>query len=107
MDLIPLALIQEGGPWVLLLVLALAVVFLIVRGVLVPGPHVDRTLAAYVETNKNLKEELTWWRSTAQAKDATIETQAQQLQKLMAYSAVGTHALEDILKEARRRGSDA
>ena len=103
MDFISLALIQEGGPWVLLLVLIVAVSVLIWKGVLVPGTLVDRAVAGYVETIRNLREELVFWRAAAQAKDATIQAQADQLHKLMAYSAVGTHALDAILEEARKR----
>lgn len=103
MDFISLALVKEGGPWALLLTVLAAGVFLVWKGHLVPGPMVDRAVAGYIETIRNLREELVFWRAAAQAKDATIATQADQLQKLMAYSALGTHALEDILKEARRR----
>lgn len=103
MDFIPLDLAKTGGPWAACLAILAAGVFLVWKGLLIPGPMVDRAVAGYVETIRNLREELVFWRAAAQAKDATIATQADQLQKLMAYSAVGTHALEDILKEARRR----
>jgi hypothetical protein len=66
---------------------------------------VDKTLSGYVESNTTLREELKFWREAAATKDATIEQQAGQLHKLMAHSAVTTHALEDIMREARERGS--
>lgn len=103
MDFLSLALVKEGGPWALLLTVLAGGVFLIWRGLLVPGPLVDRAVAGYVETIRNLREELVFWRAAAQAKDATIQAQADQLHKLMAYSAVGTHALDAILEEARKR----
>ena len=103
MDFLPLAALKEGGPWALLLSVLAAVSFLIWKGILIPGPWVDRAVAGYVETIKNLREELVFWRAAAQAKDDTIKAQADQLHKLMAYSAVGTHALDAILEEARKR----
>jgi hypothetical protein len=106
-DFISLALVKEGGPWALLLTVLAAVSFLVWRGVLIPGPLVDKAMTGYVESNGRLEKELEFWRTAATDKDLTIRAQADQLQKLMAYSAVGTHALEDILKEARKRDVDA
>lgn len=103
MDLISWALVKEGGPWAALLMVLATVSYLVWKGVLVPGPLVDRSVAGYVETIRNLREELVFWRAAAQAKDGTIQAQADQLHKLMAYSAVGTHALDAILEEARKR----
>lgn len=103
MDLISWALVKEGGPWAALLMVLAAVSLMVWKGVLVPGPLVDRSVAGYVETIRNLREELVFWRAAAQTKDATIQAQADQLHKLMAYSAVGTHALDAILEEARKR----
>lgn len=103
MDLISWALVKEGGPWAALLMVLAAVSLMVWKGVLVPGPLVDRSVAGYVETIRNLREELVFWRAAAKDKDTTIATQADQLHKLMAYSAVGTHALDAILEEARKR----
>lgn len=106
MDFIPLDLVKVGGPWAAFLSLLASVSFLLWKGHLIPGPMVDRAVAGYLETIKNLREELTFWRAAADKKDATIATQADQLQKMVSYSAVGTHALEDILKEARKRDTE-
>lgn len=107
MDLISWALVREGGPWAALLTVLASVSLMVWKGVLIPGPLVDRSIAGYVESNARLEKELDYWRTAAGKKDDTIAAQADQLHKLMAYSAVGTHALEDILKEARKRGVDA
>ncbi len=107
MDFISLALVKEGGPWALLFTVLAAVSFLVWRGVLIPGPVVDKAMTGYVESNTRLEKELDFWRAAAVSKDATIQAQAEQLQKLMSYTAVGTHALEDILREARKRDVDA
>lgn len=107
MSWVPLELVTKGGPWVLLLALLLLLVYLKVTGVILAAGEVDRAVAGYVETIRNLKEELGYWRTAAEKKDDTIRTQADQLHKMMAYSEVGTHFLEDIVKEARKRGVDA
>lgn len=107
MDLIPLALVKEGGPWVLLISFVLSVSYLVWKGVLIPGPLVDKSIAGYVESNARLEKEADYLRAAVERKDDTIATLTDQLHKLMAYSAVGTHALEDILREARKREVDA
>lgn len=107
MDFISLALVKEGGPWALLLTVLAAVSFLVWRGVLIPGPLVDKAIGGYVESNTRLEREAEYLRAAGEKKDATILAQAEQLQKMMSYTAVGTHALEDILREARKRDVDA
>lgn len=107
MGWVPLELVTKGGPWVLLLVILIALVWLKLNGAILAAGEVDRAVAGYVETIRSLKEELGYWRTAAERKDDTIRTQADQLHKLMAYSEVGTHFLEDIVKEARKRGVDA
>jgi hypothetical protein len=100
---VPWELIEKGGPWALFFFGLASVVSLMTMGVLVTGKEVDRTIAGYVDSLNRAEKELEFWRAAAQAKDATIATQASQVQRLMAYSAVGTHALEGILEEAKRR----
>lgn len=107
MDLIPWTLVKEGGPWAALLTVIMGIFFLHQKGTLVTGGEVDRTIAGYRDSLDRLEKELVFWRDAARDKDLTIQTQADQLHKLMAYSAVGTHALEDIVREARRRDVDA
>ena len=96
--------VMEGGPWAILLAVFAGVSFLFWRGNFVTGGQVDKTIAGYVATNAHLSKELDYWRAAAERKDTTIERQAEQLQKLMTYSAVGTHALESIMAEVQRRG---
>lgn len=105
MEFLPQPVI-EGGPWVVLLTVLLGVFFLHQKGVLVTGGEVDRTIAGYKDSMDRLEKELDFWREAAKTKDAVIAVQADQLQKMMAYSALGTHALEDIIREARRRELD-
>lgn len=94
---------MEGGPWAALLAIVLAVSFLFWRGVFVTGTQVDRIVAGYKDSLDRAEKELVFWRTAADRKDLVIERQADQLQKLMAYSAVGTHALEAVIEEARKR----
>lgn len=102
MDWLPSA-VMEGGPWAAFLALLSGVSFLFWRGNFVTGGQADKTIAGYVATNAHLEKELAYWRAAAERKDTTIERQADQLQKMMTYSAVGTHALESIMAEVRKR----
>lgn len=101
MDWIP-APVLAGGPWAALLAVVMAVSFLFWRGVFVTGGQVDRTIQGYKDTAAALEKELTFWRAAAEKKDVVIERQTEQLQKLMAYSALGTHALQAIQQEASK-----
>jgi hypothetical protein len=103
MDWIPGAAVA-AGPWAVLVTVLLGVFFLFIRGTFVTGVQVDKTIKGYVDTNATLERELIYWRSAAERKDLTIDKQAEQLQQLMTYSALGTHALEALMKEAKKRG---
>lgn len=105
MDWIPAPLLT-GSPWALLLAVVIGVSLLFWRGIFVTGGQVDRTIQGYKDTNAHQKEELAFWRSAAEKKDAVIERQAEQIQKLMAYTELGTHALQAIQEEARKRELD-
>ncbi len=102
MDWIP-APILAGSPWAILLSVVIGVSLLFWRGVFVTGGQVDRTIQGYKDSAARLEKELDFWRAAADKKDTVIERQADQLQKLMAYSAVGTHALQAIQEEAQKR----
>jgi hypothetical protein len=102
MDWIP-STVAEGGPWAILLAVVLGVSFLFWRGSFVTSGQVDRTIAGYVATNAALEKELAYWRAAAERKDLTIDRQTEQLQKMLTYSAVGTHALESFMKEVQGR----
>lgn len=102
MDFIP-APILAGSPWAILLTLVIGVSLLFWRGIFVTGGQVDRTIQGYRDTAAALEKELAFWRAAAEKKDAVIERQADQLQKLMAYTELGTHALQAIHEEARKR----
>ena len=105
MDWLPAA-VQGGGPWAVLLAVVFAFSFSFWRGVFVSSTQVDRLVKGYEATIATQEKELVYWRSAAERKDATIAAQTDQIQKLMAYTAIGTHALEEILKEARKRELD-
>jgi hypothetical protein len=98
---------MQGGPWAALLAVIMAVSFLFWRGIFVTGAQVDRTVAGYKDSLDRTEKELAFWRAAAEKKDTVIERQAEQLHKLMTYSALGTHALEAIQEEAGKRGLDA
>jgi hypothetical protein len=102
MDFLPTTVL-EGGPWAVLLIVVLGVSFLYWRGIFVSSGQVDKTIAGYVATNAFLEKELAYWRAAADRKDLTIDRQTEQLQKMLSYSAVGTHALESFMKEVQGR----
>lgn len=62
----------------------------------------DRIIAGYVETNKNLNLELAYQRQAGKDKDQTIATQANQIARLLEHSALSTHAIQSIVEEAPR-----
>jgi len=105
-DWLPAA-VQGGGPWAVLLAVVFAFSFSFWRGIFVSSTQVDRLIRGYEATTTALEKELVYWRQAAERKDATIATQTDQIHKLMAYTATGTHALEEILKEARKRELEA
>lgn len=103
---------REGGPWfVLLFILIVGITgfaFALSRGILVRGSDVerierriekdtDRVLALYVKQIDALTE-------TVKLKDATIDKQAGQIERLITGNSVATEALDKIVKEAERRG---
>lgn len=101
MDFIPAPLLA-GSPWAILLAVVVGVSALFWRGIFVTGGQVDRTIQGYRDTAAALEKELVFWRAAAEKKDSVIERQAEQIQKLMAYTELGTHALEAIHKEAKK-----
>ena len=102
MDWLP-SHVTQGGPWAALLAVVLGVSFLIWRGTLVPGSHVDRTVAGYKDTIASLEKERDYHQAAASRKDETIAKQSEQIDRLLSHSAVSSYALEDIIREAKRR----
>lgn len=96
--------IKEGGPWAAFLVLLGWVIWMRLTDRWVADKGLDRVVAGYVETNRNLASELDFWRKAAATKDQTIGALTEQNGKLMAHSAVSAHALDSIVKEAEKRG---
>lgn len=94
------AVIKEGGPWAAFLILLGAVVWMRLTDRWVTERGVDRIVAGYVETNKNLTTELAFWRAAAQDSNRTAQTLAEQNAQLMAQGKVAAHFWESV-KEAK------
>lgn len=102
------ARIIEAGPWAVVVVLVLAFVVARARGVYVSGREMDR-LERRMEKDTDrvlelYKTQLNLASVANVKKDETIAKQAEQIEKLMAHSAVTAHTLAEIMEEARRRG---
>ena len=102
MDWIP-SHVSAGGPWALLVSVVLGICFLLWRGNLVPSNHVDRTIAGYRDNLAERNREIDYLRAANAKLTEANDKLADQNRQLMAHSAVSTHALEDILREAKRR----
>lgn len=100
-------ILKEGGPWAAFLMLLGLVIWMRLTDRWVSERSVDRTVAGYVETNKHQGTELAFWRSAAQDKDKTIQSLSEQNAKLTVSSQVSAYALDQIIKEAPRRGVDS
>ena len=94
-------IIKEGGPWAAFLVLLGLVIWMRLTDRWVTERGLDRTIAGYVETNKNLNTELAFWRKAAQDSAETSKKLADQNAKLMAQGNVAAHFWETIGKEAQ------
>lgn len=92
--------LKEGGPWAAFLILLGLVVWMRLTDRWVTEKGLDRAIAGYVETNKNLTTELAFWRAAAQDRDKTIKTLADQNSQLMAQGKVAAHFWESIGKGA-------
>lgn len=91
-----------GGPWAALLLAAGVYAWARHRGWLLTDREVERSVAGYVQVIDHQERELSYLRVAGDRKDATIQTQADQLARLMRNSDLSTHALESILREAGR-----
>jgi hypothetical protein len=91
---------MQGGPWAALLLAAGVYAWARHRGWLLAESEVDRSTGGYLQVIGHLEKELAYLRSAAEKKDATIQTQADQIARLMRNSDLSTHALESILREA-------
>jgi hypothetical protein len=98
--------IQEGGPWAAFLLLLGLVVWARLPDRWVTEKSVDRSIAAYVEINKNQATELAFYRAAADAKDKTIMSLSEQNAKLTVSSQVSAYALDQIVKGAPGRVVD-
>ena len=94
---------KEGGPWAALLAMSALLIWARITDRLLPEKALERMVAGYIETNKNLTTELAFWRTAAMDKDRTIQALAEQNAKLTASNATAAYALDQIMKEAPRR----
>lgn len=101
-------MVRDGGPWIVVLLLVVAFVLALSRGVLIRGGEVerierrmekdtDRVLSLYAKQIEHLVE-------AAGKKDETIASQDRQIEKLIDANDVSASALDKIVKEAERRG---
>lgn len=97
-----LAAVQQGGPWAALLLAAGVYAWARHRGWLLTDREVERSVAGYVQVIDHQERELAYLRVAGERKDTTIQTQADQLARLMRNSDLSTHALESLLREASR-----
>ena len=95
--------LEKGGPWAVLLALLGLLVWARITDRLLPERAMERMVAGYVETNKNLTTELAFWRAAAMDKDKTIQALVEQNAKLTASNATAAYALDQIMKEAPNR----
>lgn len=76
------------------------------RGWLLTEKEVERTIQGYRDTNTFLEKELAYQRDANGKKDTTIQTQADQIARLMSGTELSAQTVQAIVKEAQRRGSD-
>lgn len=101
-----LAGLEVGGPWAAALVLLGCYFWARHRGWLLTEKEVERTIQGYRDTNAFLEKELGYQRDANGKKDTTIQTQADQISRLMSGTELSTRTVEAIVREARSRGTD-
>jgi hypothetical protein len=102
-----LAGLEAGGPWAACLLLLGAYFWARHRGWLLTEKEVERTIQGYRDTNAFLEKELGYQREANGKKDSTIQTQADQIARLMSGAELSTRTVEAIVEEARKRGLGA
>lgn len=103
MEWVPVATLKQGGPWAVLLGVLVTLFLAWKRGEIVLGTDVDRWLTSYRDTITDKDRHIAYLQTANEKKDQIIQTLSEQNAKLTAYAALGTHALEGLLKEARSR----
>lgn len=106
MTWMPWDAVKDGGPWAVLLLLAIAFLVARSRGILATEKDVERTVGGYKAVIAHQDTELAYWRSAAEKKDLTIEKLTDQNARLMKGTDLSSYALEAILKEAKQHGMD-
>lgn len=96
-----------GGPWAILGAVVITVLGAIVRGVLVPGTHVDRLVTAWEKIAEAERDKAIMWQTAHGLKVEEAKLLMEQNGKLLEHSAVSAHALESIRLMAEERRSNA
>lgn len=98
----------SGGGYGLALLLAIAFLVALSRGIIVRAGEVERIERRIEKDTDRIlslyKMQLDLAAAANVKKDETIAKQAEQIEKLMSHSAVSAHALAEIMEEAKRRG---
>lgn len=99
---------MNGGGYGLALLLVIAFVVALSRGIIVRAGEVERIERRIEKDTDRIialyKMQLDLAVKAGEKKDETIAKQVEQIEKLMSHSAVTAHALTEIMEEARRRG---
>lgn len=98
--------VKAGGPWAACLLLLGCYFWARHRGWLLTEKEIERTIQGYRDTNAFLEKELGYQREANGKKDTTIQTQADQISRLMSGTELSARTVEAIVKEARARGMD-
>lgn len=98
--------VKAGGPWVACLMLLGCYLWSRHRGWILTEREVERTIQGYRDTNMFLEKELDYQRDANGKKDETIQTQADQIARLMTTGELSARTVEAIVKEGRLRGGN-
>lgn len=101
MTWIPWSAIKDGGPWVVLVMLAIMFLLARSRGILTTEKDVERTVGGYKAVIEYQASEITHLRATNDKQGLTIEKLSEQNAKLMKGVDLSTYAIESVLREAK------
>jgi hypothetical protein len=100
------AAVAGGGPWALLGTVILTVVGLLLKGILVPGPQVDRIVKAYETVIAAKTDDVTAWKTAHALEVEANKVLREQNGKLLEHSATSAQAWRAIKAAAESRADD-
>ena len=106
MTWVPWAAVKDGGPWVVLVMLAVAFLVARSRGILTTERDVERTVGGYRAVIEHQDRELAFLRAAIDKKDLTIDRLSEQNAKLLRGVDLSTYAIQSVLEEASKRHDD-